>query len=164
MDNNSHLQLRDITDLANNKLKEPLGHTTVDKILDDSFKLIKSRKNPSGDVDRKLRGRILLVDNSIWVWMSGEMLSLSMKAPSNTTLTPLVGEFKYVSAKSLKKRIFKLVSNQDAPMLESTLRLHMDGGPSSLWCVNAHQRNAFRHPIDSGSTRYNTLQNFMNHT
>ena len=46
MDNNSHLPLRDITDLANNKLKEPLGHTTVDKILDDSFKLIKPRKKP----------------------------------------------------------------------------------------------------------------------
>ena len=49
-------------------------------------------KSPSGNVDRKLRGRILLLDDSIGVWMSGEKLSLSVKAPLNTTLARLVGE------------------------------------------------------------------------
>ena len=46
MDNNSHLPSRGITDQAKKKLKEPLGHTTVDEILGDSFKLIKPRKKP----------------------------------------------------------------------------------------------------------------------
>ena len=44
MDSNSHLPLHDITNLANNKLKEPLGHATVDEILGDSFKLINPTK------------------------------------------------------------------------------------------------------------------------
>ena len=89
--------------------------------------------------------------------MSGEMLSLSMKAPLNTTLGfPLVGEFDYVPARSLKKGILKPVSNQDAPMLEYVRRLHMDGRPSSLWCV------CKRTPVERvwaqcGTMRYGTL-------
>ena len=164
MDKISQLPLRDFTDLANNKLKEPPGHTTVNEIFGDSFKLIKRRKRLFGDTDRNLRGSILLLDDSIGVWMSGEMLSFSMTAPLNTTLTPLVGESEYVPARSLKKRIFKLVPNLDAPMSESTRRLHMDGGLSSLWCINARQRNALRLPIDSGAMQYNTLQNILNYT
>ena len=38
VDSNSHLPLRGITDLANNKLNEPLAHTAVDEILSDSSK------------------------------------------------------------------------------------------------------------------------------
>ena len=49
-------------------------------------------------------------------------------------------------------------------MLESVRRLHMDGGPSSLWRFNAHRRNVFQPLIDSGSMRCNTLQNSMNRT
>ena len=45
-DSNSRLPLRDITDLAGNRLKEPLGHTTVDEIFGDSFKLVGARKKP----------------------------------------------------------------------------------------------------------------------
>ena len=53
-------------------------------------------------MDRKLRGRVLLLNDSIGVWISGEMLSLSMKAPLNTTLTRLVGKSEYVPARILK--------------------------------------------------------------
>ena len=45
-DGNSRLPLYDITNLANIKLKEPLGHMMVDEILGDSFKLIKPHKKP----------------------------------------------------------------------------------------------------------------------
>ena len=89
-DSNSRLPLRDITGLAYNNLIEPHGHTKVDEILGDSFKLIKPRKKPFWRRGQ-LRGRILLLDDGIGVWMSGEMLSLSMKAPFNKTFILLVG-------------------------------------------------------------------------
>ena len=56
-DSNSRLPLYDITNLANNNLKEHLGHTTVDGILADSFKLIKPRKKPFWRREQKAKRR-----------------------------------------------------------------------------------------------------------
>ena len=38
--------------------------------------------------------------------------------------------------RSLKKRTFKLISNRDTPILESTWRLYIYAGPSLLRCIN----------------------------
>ena len=103
MDNNSHLPLHNITDLANNKLKEPLGHMTVDKILNDLFKLIKPHKKPFWRCGQKAKRKDFVSRQQHWGLDEWRNVIFVDESTIEYNPYPCWWESEYVSARSSKK-------------------------------------------------------------